>query len=105
MGGPGLGEQADRPQVCKRAYRDAVPAGGRLDAEQEGQLISAGIGYPHLPVSGRDEIVPKNFIHLPSHITVMPQKYTKTILLLTVIVLLVLPATALVPPGRIIIYS
>ncbi|MDD1684178.1 MAG: PEGA domain-containing protein [Methanoregula sp.] len=35
----------------------------------------------------------------------MPQKYTKIILLLTVIVLLVLPATALVPPGRIIVYS
>jgi len=35
----------------------------------------------------------------------MLQKHTKTILLIAVLLLLVLPATALVPPGRITVYS
>jgi hypothetical protein len=76
----------------------------RMSRQRNGRM-PAGRGYPHLPFSGRDEIVPKKFIRLPHHITVMPHKHKKTMILLAVLVLLVLPVAAITPPGRIIVYS
>lgn len=46
----------------------------------------------------------KNLIHLPFHITVMPQRLTK-ILIVLAILLLILPVMAAVPAGRITVYS
>lgn len=56
-------------------------------------------------VPGYHERGIKNLILLPLHITVMLRNYTRTLMLLAALLLLVLPLASAVPDGRITVYS